>query len=161
MEIRAGAILLGAILVAGCVAEAQRRPTGEQRGSEGPLPPVASSRGMHLAPSARLQTTRVRGSASMVLGALDRSLVDAEVQRHFPAISDCTDDTPSPGQLDVRLVIDPSGKVSHRALRRAASDTELAACVLERFRQMRFPAPKGGGAVVVGFPLRWGADPGG
>ncbi len=58
------------------------------------------------------------------------------------------------GKLSVKFVIAKDGSVSSATSRNdTLKDDAVSSCVHERFRRMRFPEPRGGGIVVVSYPL--------
>ena len=95
----------------------------------------------------------------IVLGSIDKSVVARIVATHLPRIRACYErelqKQPSlAGKLTVKFVIAKDGSVATASSR---SDTlgspPVAECVHSRFRQMRFPKPRGGGIVTVSYPL--------
>jgi TonB family protein len=100
----------------------------------------------------------LRTEPPLVLGGLDRALIDEVVKRHLSALRYCYQrelarQPTLAGKVSVRFVIARDGKVSD--VRRASSSLQhegVEACVHDRFRRMAFPPPLGG-VVVVTYPL--------
>lgn len=102
---------------------------------------------------------RVRPGASNVTGALAKEVIRRVIRRHLNQLRYCYErrllaDPNLEGKVVTRFTIGPNGNVV--AARDAGStmpDDEVKACVNRVFRRMRFPKPKGGGVVVVTYPL--------
>ncbi|MEQ1504498.1 MAG: AgmX/PglI C-terminal domain-containing protein, partial [Myxococcota bacterium] len=99
------------------------------------------------------------GGNPIILGALDRSLIDEVIKSHMAQIRYCYQrelqrDADLGGKLVVKFTIAKDGTVARAA---AASSTlgsaAVDACVVGRFQRMQFPTPKGGGIVVVSYPF--------
>jgi hypothetical protein len=99
------------------------------------------------------------GPDSLVLGSLDRSAIDAVIRRHLNEIRYCyerglTVRAALNGKVVVKFVIAKDGTVSSAAIKSSTlNDPEVEGCVAARFLRMRFPAPKGGGIVIVSYPF--------
>ncbi len=100
-----------------------------------------------------------QGREEVILGSLDRGLIDEVIRKDMSEIRRCYQQQLSAnpelaGILKVAFVIQVDGTTSHVA---AAQDTievpEFSACMLQRFEQMVFPEPKGGGIVRVTYPF--------
>lgn len=102
---------------------------------------------------------KLRVEGETILGPLDRSLIDAEIKRHLAAIRYCYQrELPkSPdlsGRVSIRFVIAGTGEVSSAAVKSSTLANPAAeACISGRFLRMRFPAPLGGGIVIVTYPF--------
>lgn len=99
----------------------------------------------------------VPGGAS-VSGKLDRDIIRRIVRHYLGSIRYCYErelrkDPTLSGKIAVRFTIAPSGRVSASRAVVSTGTPSLDACVVARFRRMRFPAPKGGGVVVVTYPI--------
>lgn len=58
------------------------------------------------------------------------------------------------GQLIARFIIDPDGAVCHAESPNIAPEfAGVFACLANRMRTWRFPAPDGGGIVIVNYPF--------
>lgn len=95
----------------------------------------------------------------VLLGSIDKSVIDRIVKRHLPQIRYCYEKTlkRSPdlaGKLVISFTIDADGAVSQTSIKSSTLGSELVeGCVRSRFARMRFPAPTGGGIVKVAYPL--------
>ncbi len=126
-----------------------RGPGGRPDGIEG---------GSGLGPKARGQL-RPAGRDAVLLGALDRAQVDAVIKRHASQIRHCyqralNQDPDLGGKLSVRFVIGGDGQVeAARVAGSSVGSDAVGQCIVDRFHRFRFPAPKGGGKVIVTYPF--------
>ena len=99
----------------------------------------------------------------ITLGALDKSLIDAVVKQQMNALRYCyqrelTRDPGLAGKVSVRFVIAGDGSVSKASIKRSSlGNAAVEDCLTDRFLRMRFPAPKGGGIVMVTYPFLFSA----
>jgi len=99
------------------------------------------------------------GGDPVILGALDKSLVDAVVKRHMNQIRYCyqRELTRSPdieGKVTMKFVIDRDGRVSAADVKTSSLDSAaVEGCLEARFQRFRFPEPKGGGIAIVAYPF--------
>jgi uncharacterized protein YfaS (alpha-2-macroglobulin family) len=99
------------------------------------------------------------GGQPIILGALDKSLIDRDIKRNLNAIRYCYEvelrRNPSlAGNLVVRFTIAPDGSVSDARIKSSTiGSAPVEACVVERFRKLTFTEPKGGGVVIVSYPF--------
>jgi len=104
-------------------------------------------------------TAGVVGSEAIVLGALDKSLVDSVVRRNLNQIRYCYQQelTASPslmGKIVVKFVVAKDGSVTSVTTKSSTmANPTLEGCINARFLRMRFPEPKGGGIVIVSYPF--------
>ncbi len=107
-------------------------------------------------------------SSAIVLGALDKSLIDRVVKQNIPAIryeyeKGLKMDPDLQGKVTIEFVIAPDGTVANAAVKSSSlADPGVEQGIARRFRRMKFPAPKGGGQVVVSYPFVFssgGPDP--
>lgn len=94
----------------------------------------------------------------VVLGALDKTLVRDVIHRDLNAIRYCYErrlrlDPELAGNVTVRFVIGPDGRVSSATATSELADPLVGECVAERVRRLAFPAPAGGGILKVSFPF--------
>ncbi len=98
-------------------------------------------------------------SDPIILGALDKALVDAVIQRQRNQIRYCYQkalvrDPDLGGKVTVRFAIGADGKVSTATIRGSTLGApEVESCITERFLRFQFPSPKGGGVVLVTYPF--------
>lgn len=101
------------------------------------------------------------GGNPIILGALDRSLIDEVIKRHFNQIRYCyqrelTKNPALGGKISVKFVIAKDGTVSSAKIHESSmKNPGVEACVASRFMRMEFPQPKGGGIVIVRYPFNF------
>lgn len=99
------------------------------------------------------------GDLMVVLGALDRSVIEAVVKRNRAQIQYCyqrelTKNPNLAGSVTVKFVIARDGTVSTATTKSTTLRNELVeACINARFMRFQFPEPRGGGIVVVSYPF--------
>lgn len=107
----------------------------------------------------------------LLLGALDRVVIDATIKTHMTDLRDCYQAVLSPqmfakqpgGRIVVRFTIGVDGSVTDAAIksrewtigRKPAPSDGIEACMLHEFRGMVFPEPRGGGVVIVSYPFQF------
>lgn len=125
-------------------------------------PPAASSSapptGAGGPPPAAGAGARVGGDP-IILGALDKSLIDAVIKQNMGHISACYDDAlrdrpDLAGKITIKFVIAKDGTVSSAVVKSTtAAHPGLERCLCEVFMPMQFPEPKGGGIVITSYPF--------
>ncbi len=99
------------------------------------------------------------GGDAVMMGALDRAVIDAYIKRNIAKIRYCYEkelnkDPKLYGKVVINFIISKTGQVSSSKVQRASIQSEpVETCVAEQIRKIRFPAPKGGGIVVVTYPF--------
>jgi len=99
------------------------------------------------------------GGDPIILGALDRSLIDAVIKRHMNQIRYCyqRELTKKPslgGKIVIKFVIAKDGSVSSASKKSSTmGNGAVEQCIVGRFMRMKFPEPKGGGIVIVSYPF--------
>jgi len=102
----------------------------------------------------------------IILGALDKSLIDRVVKSHLAQIRYCyqRELAKNPklfGKIVVKFVISKDGTVSSATTKSSTMNNPIVErCVNSRFMRMRFPKPKGGGIVIVSYPFVFNAQGG-
>lgn len=102
---------------------------------------------------------RIRTGSATVTGGLAKAVVRRAIHRHLAAMRSCYErqlrkHPQLSGQVVVELVISGTGKVMRATLKRSSlKNAAFEACIVNTFKRMTFPAPQGGGAVVVRYPL--------
>lgn len=95
----------------------------------------------------------------VVLGALSKDAIDAEIKKHLAQIRYCyqrelTAQPDLSGKLVVKFVISKDGTISSASVKETTlNHPDLEACVVGRIQAMTFPEPKGGGIVIVSYPF--------
>ncbi|MES2642770.1 MAG: AgmX/PglI C-terminal domain-containing protein [Myxococcota bacterium] len=105
----------------------------------------------------------VTPEAPIVMGALDRSLLDVVIKRALPQIRYCYQrelfkHPDLAGEVTVKFIIAADGTVSSAVTKRSTLGNEaVETCINGRFLRFQFPEPKGGGIVIVSYPFRFRA----
>ena len=99
------------------------------------------------------------GGDPIILGALDRSLIDEVIKRHMNQIRYCyqrelTKNPSLGGKIVIKFVISKDGTVSKADVKTTSMNNgSVESCITGRFMRMQFPEPKGGGIVIVSYPF--------
>ncbi len=99
----------------------------------------------------------------IILGSIDRTLIDSVIKRHINAIRYCyqkeLQKNPSlAGKVVVKFVIAKDGSVATASIKSSTmNDPAVEACLTSRFLRMNFPTSPGGGIVVVSYPFLFSA----
>ncbi len=99
------------------------------------------------------------GGDPIILGALDRSLIDEVIKRHMNQIRYCyqrelTKNPSLGGKVVIKFVIAKDGTVSSAEKKTSTMNNgAVEQCIVGRFMRMQFPQPKGGGIVIVSYPF--------
>lgn len=96
-----------------------------------------------------------------VLGFLDKSLIDERIKEHYPKIQACFEEGYAikpdlNGDVVIKVVIGKDGTVSSAESnpeRTNLNSPEVIQCIAEQMAQIEFPAPKGGGIVIIHYPF--------
>ena len=101
------------------------------------------------------------GGEPIILGALDRTVIDEVVKRHMNQIRYCYQRQLSKkpklaGKIVVRFTVAADGTVSKAEIKSSTMNDELVEnCIIGRFQRMQFPAPKGEGVIIVSYPFQF------
>lgn len=99
------------------------------------------------------------GGEPLIVGALDKSLIDAVIKRNMNQIRYCyqrelTKDPNLNGKITVKFVIAKDGTVSKAETKSSTmNNSSVESCINGRFLKFQFPEPKGGGIVIVSYPF--------
>jgi hypothetical protein len=99
------------------------------------------------------------GGDPIIVGSLDRSLIDAVIKRHMNQIRYCyqrelTKNPNLAGKVGIKFVIAKDGSVSKaNPYEDTMTNPAVSSCIVGRFMRMTFPKPKGGGIVIVKYPF--------
>lgn len=99
------------------------------------------------------------GGDPIILGALDKSLIDAVIKRNMNQIRYCyqrelTKNPALGGKITVKFVIAKDGTVSSATTKTSTmNNPAVENCINGRFMRFQFPEPKGGGIVIVSYPF--------
>jgi hypothetical protein len=92
-------------------------------------------------------------------GSLLKSVIRDVIATHVPEVRKCYDEAlvgwpNAQGRVHVRFGIDPTGAVAGVVIERDEPRIEpLGCCIAAAVRSWRFPAPNGGGFVMVTYPF--------
>lgn len=95
----------------------------------------------------------------IVIGTLDRALIDEVIQRHLGQIRYCYQrqlqrEPNLSGKVVVRFTIAGDGSVSSSGVKSSTLGSEaVESCVTGRVLRMKFPEPAGRGLVIVSYPF--------
>ena len=96
---------------------------------------------------------------SLVLGSLEKSLIDGVIKDNFDSIRQCYQSELSKGlylegKIVVKFVIASNGFVSKAEIYSSTmGSTEVESCIVNLFKKFTFPEPSGGGIVVIKYPF--------
>ncbi len=99
------------------------------------------------------------GGQAVIMGALDRAVIDAYIKRNLAKIRWCYEkelnkDPKLFGKIVINFIISKTGQVSSSKVQRSTMGNEnVESCVADQIKKIRFPAPKGGGIVIVNYPF--------
>jgi hypothetical protein len=102
---------------------------------------------------------RIRTGNADVRGSLSKEVIRRVIQRHINEVRFCYEQQLNQrpdlqGRISVQFVISPTGAVQMAAI--SASDMgspPVESCVATAVQRWSFPAPEGGGIVVVNYPF--------
>ena len=95
----------------------------------------------------------------IILGALDKSVIDRVIKQHLAQIRYCyqkeLNKNPSLyGKIVIKFVIAKDGSVSSAKTNTTSMNNPIVEnCICQRFMRFKFPQPKGGGIVIVTYPF--------
>ncbi|MCB9766518.1 MAG: AgmX/PglI C-terminal domain-containing protein, partial [Alphaproteobacteria bacterium] len=95
----------------------------------------------------------------IILGSLDRSLIDKVIKRHmnqirYAYVRELQKDPTLAGKVVMKIVIGQDGRVASATVKSSTLGSAAAEeAIRQIFLRMVFPAPQGGGVVMVSYPL--------
>jgi hypothetical protein len=102
---------------------------------------------------------KIRSGSADVRGSLSKEVIRRVIQRHINEVRFCYEQELNQrpdleGRVTVKFIISPTGAVQSALV----SDTTLGAprsenCIAQAVRRWTFPAPEGGGIVIVNYPF--------
>lgn len=119
---------------------------------------VAVAQGAGSKSSATSTPGRISGEP-LIIGALDKSHIDAVIKKHLSEVRNCykdgLEDNPKlAGKVIVKFVISKDGAVTSAETKSSTlNDKDVEGCINERFLTFEFKKPEGGGIVVVSYPF--------
>ena len=115
----------------------------------------------------RADAAQVRTGTAEVRGSLSSEVIRRVIRRHINEVRFCYEQglqtKPNlAGRLGVSFVISPTGAVQTASVRESTlGDGQVESCVTQAVRRWTFPAPDGGGSVIVNYPFVFGDGSGG
>ncbi|MFK7985117.1 MAG: TonB family protein [Sandaracinaceae bacterium] len=102
---------------------------------------------------------RIRTGTAEVRGSLAREVIRRVIRRHINEVRFCYEQELNArpdltGRVSVRFTIGPTGAVQDSSVSSSTlSNARVEQCIAQALRRWRFPAPPGGGVVVVTYPF--------
>ncbi|MBW2460114.1 MAG: TonB family protein [Deltaproteobacteria bacterium] len=112
-------------------------------------------------------TARVRSGNAEVRGSLSREVIRRIVRRHSNEVRFCYEQRLQQrpdlaGVVTPSFVISPTGRVQSASIKNSTlGDATVEQCLTLAIRRWQFPAPNGGGIVVVNYPFTFSKGGGG
>ena len=124
--------------------------TGESAGADG------ADRDDRSGAKGRMGSPRLRTGTERIVGDLDKVVIRRQVRGSMSRIGYCFEQRRMvkpdlQGSFAVDFTIGASGSVT--TARGSGPDAQVARCMADVFKGIRFPAPRGGGVVQVHYPL--------
>ncbi len=100
----------------------------------------------------------------IILGALDKSVIDRVVKQHLAQIRYCyqkelNKDPQLSGKIVIKFQIAADGTVDSAETNSTTMDNTIVEdCICGRFLRFKFPQPEGGGIVIVSYPFVFSPD---
>lgn len=107
----------------------------------------------------RRKAVSVSTGPPAIYGGLDRKIIQRIINQHRSRFKYCYErelikNPQLQGKIHVWFQIEANGRVyKSRVSRTTMNNDRVEQCLVRRVRVMRFPAPKGGGIVVVNYPF--------
>ncbi len=102
---------------------------------------------------------RIRSGNAEVRGSLSREVIRRVIRRHINEVKFCYEQELNArpdleGRVTVRFIISPTGAVQN-AVTQATTlrNQRVESCITSAVRRWTFPAPDGGGVVIVNYPF--------
>ena len=108
---------------------------------------------------AEIGTSSMATGDPIILGALDKSVIDNVIRQHLSQIRYCyqkeLNKNPALyGKIVIKFVIAKNGSVSSAKTHSTSMNNAIVEnCICQRFMRFQFPQPKGGGIVIVSYPF--------
>jgi len=102
---------------------------------------------------------QVRSGGAEVRGSLSKEVIRRVVRRHINEVKFCYEQQLNArpdlqGRVTTRFVISPTGSVQSAMVGSSSLKNEaVESCIVRAVRRWTFPAPDGGGVVVVNYPF--------
>lgn len=102
---------------------------------------------------------QVRSGAVSTYGSLSKEVIRRVVRRHINEIKFCYEQQLNArpdlaGRVSTKFIISPTGSVQAATVTASElRNTQVESCMTQAIRRWTFPAPDGGGVVVVNYPF--------
>jgi TonB family protein len=102
---------------------------------------------------------QIRSGAADVRGSLSREVIRRVIQRHINEVRFCYEQELNQrpdleGRVTVSFIISPAGAVQSATVANSTmGNSRVESCISGAVRRWSFPAPEGGGIVVVNYPF--------
>ena len=112
----------------------------------------------------RARSPMVRMGSANVSGALSKEIIRRVIRRHRNEVTYCYQkgvqgDAALAGKVKIGFTITPGGQVTGAQVTGSSlGNTEVEGCMAAAVNRWRFPAPKGGGVVMVNYPFLLGSE---
>jgi TonB family protein len=102
---------------------------------------------------------RIRSGAADVRGSLSKEVIRRVIRRHINEVRFCYEQELNQrpdleGRVTISFIISPTGAVQSSAVANSTmGNARVESCIAQAVRRWSFPAPEGGGIVVVNYPF--------
>ena len=102
---------------------------------------------------------RIRSGNADVRGSLSKEVIRRVIRRHINEVKFCYEQELNQrpdleGRVTVRFIISPTGAVQNALVQNSSlGNQRVESCVAAAVRRWTFPAPDGGGIVIVNYPF--------
>lgn len=118
------------------------------------------------APAAQVGADGTSATAAdpIILGDLKKAEIDPVIAENLPRIRQCYQaglktNPGLAGRVIVKFVVEKDGTVKSATVKSTTlNDPDVEGCVVAQFGKMRFPAPRGGGIVIVSYPFEFSSS---
>jgi hypothetical protein len=113
--------------------------------------------------SKRKGTISAAGGQAIVMGALDKSLIDKVIKQNQAKFLYCyqrevVKDPGLQGKVTLQFTISANGTVAKSTTNKTTLKNPTAeSCMNQQMKMLKFPEPKGGGIVIVKYPFVFSA----
>jgi TonB family protein len=98
-------------------------------------------------------------TAPTIQGSLDKDVIRRVMRQHTRQNSSCYEtvlrkDAKAQGKVSVTFTIERDGTVKHAEMKEdGVGNSGLSSCIVSAMKSLVFPAPQGGGVVIVSYPF--------
>ncbi|MDD9971570.1 MAG: TonB family protein, partial [Myxococcales bacterium] len=107
----------------------------------------------------RAKVPRIRTGKADVRGSLSKEVIRRIIRRHINEVRFCYEQELNSrpdlqGRVAVKFIVSPTGAVQTAAVSKSTlGNAKAEQCIAKAVRRWTFPAPEGGGIVVVNYPF--------